>query len=420
MHDFAPIGDLPSVTAMSRRSQLRALAIAGAGLLGVLLLVLIVHWIAALGPVPEPRDPPGSFRPTAEQRAALTMQVVGRGDLDSRTSATGTISADGDHSTPVLLPFAGQVVRVLVDAGQHVVRGQPLLLVRTGDFVDARNTLFTARSTLLAARAQLASAQRNAERQRQIYESAGGALKDYQQAGADLVAAQSVARTAEAALGAARDKLAILGKSPAEIARLENAGEVAGIHAETTLHAPIGGLVAERDVAAGQYVGAGGDKPVMTITDPARVWLIAQVAESDAAAVHVGDAVDVTTPAFPGRVFRAVINTVGAALDPATHRLPVRAAIANPDGALKPQMFASFAITRPGQGAVIHVPAAAVIHEGDTARVWVLSASGLLVAREVRVGEEDGGQVRILSGLAVGERIVTAGALFVNEAGLGE
>jgi len=158
----------------------------------------------------------------------------------------------------------------------------------------------------------------------------------------------------------------------------------------------------------------------MTITDPARVWLIAQVSESESAAVHVGDAVDVTTPAYPGRVFRAVIDTVGAGLDPATHRLPVRAAIANPDGALKPQMFASFAISRPGQGPVIHVPAAAVIHEGDSARVWVLDANGLLIARNVRIGDEDGGQVRILSGLAVGERIVTAGALFVNEAGLGE
>jgi len=420
MHDIAPIDDLPTAPTLPARDQRRLVAIGAGGLLGLLLLLALFNWIAGLGPVPEPRDPPGTFRPSADQLAGLTIQTVGRGDLASLTSATGTISADGDHSTPVLMPYSGQVVRVLVDAGQRVTRGQPLLIVRTGDFVDARNGLFSARSAYLAARAQLATAQRNADRQRQIYETAGGALKDYQQANADLIAARSAARTAEAALGAARDKLTILGKSPGEIARLESAGEVAGIHAETTLHAPIGGVIADRNVSPGQYVGAGGDKPVMTVTDPARVWLIAQVAEGDAAAVRVGDPVDVTTPAFPGRVFRAVIDTVGAGLDPATHRLPVRATIANPDGALKPQMFASFAISRPGQGAVIHVPAAAVIHEGDAARVWVVLPGGLLVARNVRVGEEDQGQVRILSGLAAGERIVTAGALFVNEAGLGE
>ncbi|WP_447407629.1 efflux RND transporter periplasmic adaptor subunit, partial [Clostridium perfringens] len=84
-----------------------------------------------------------------------------------------------------------------------------------------------------------------------------------------------------------------------------------------------------------------------------------QVAESDASDVHVGDAVTVTTPALPGRTFYATIDLVGAALDPQTHRLPVRASIANPDGALKPQMFASFAIRSRRQGEAIRVPAAA-------------------------------------------------------------
>ena len=104
---------------------------------------------------------------------------------------------------------------MLVDAGQRVRQGQPLLLVRTNDFVDARNGLFAARASYQNAQAQLATATRNAERQRLIYQTAGGAQKDYQQAQTDLAAAQATARTAAAALGAARDKLAVLGKSPA-------------------------------------------------------------------------------------------------------------------------------------------------------------------------------------------------------------
>ncbi|MCU6454582.1 efflux RND transporter periplasmic adaptor subunit, partial [Sphingomonas sp. A2-49] len=344
----------------------------------------------------------------------------GIGNADDRTLASGAITVDGDRSTPVLMPYAGQVVRVLVDAGQRVTQGQPLLLVRTSDFVDARSGLFSARAAYQNAQAQLATATRTTERQKQIYQTAGGALKDYQQAQTDLAAAQATARTAAAALGAARDKLAVLGKSPVEIRRLEGVGEVAGIHDVTTLHAPISGLVATRDVAAGQYVSQGGDKPVMTITDPARVWLVAQVAEGDAAAIHVGDAATVTTPALPGRRFQARIDLVGAALDPQTHRLPVRATIANPDGALKPQMFASFAIRSADAGTAIRVPATAVIHEGENARVWVVRPGGLLAARSVVAGDEQDGQVAILRGLAAGERIVTAGALFVNEAGLGQ
>ena len=411
---------LPPTRTLPRQQQLRWLAIVVAVVVAIALLWAVIARLTHHDPVVPAPPPPGTFRPTAEQIATMKVLRVGYETSGARTLASGAITVDGDRSTPVLMPYAGQVIRVLADAGQRVTQGQPLLLVQTSDFVDARSGLFSARAASQNAQAQLATATRTAERQRQIFETAGGAQKDYQQAQTDLVAAQATARTAAAALGASRDKLAILGKTPAEIGQLEGAGEVSGIHDQTTLHAPIAGLIASRDVSAGQYVSQGGDKPVMTITDPSHVWLVAQVAEGDASAVHLGDDVTVTTPALPGRSFHATINLVGAALDPQTHRLPVRATIANPDGALKPQMFASFSIRRPNVAQALRVPAAAVIHEGDAARVWVVRPDGLLAARDVTSGDEQDGQVVILSGLKPGERIVTAGALFVNEAGLGE
>lgn len=420
MHAPTPSDTLPPTTTLARAAQIRWLVIAATVVFGIVLIVTAIGRLTHHDSAPAPVTPAGTFRPTADQMATLKTMRVGYGASDAQTLASGGITVDGDRSTPVLMPYAGQVVRVLVDAGQGVTKGQPLMLVKTSDFVDARSGLFTARAALQNAQAQLATAQRSAERQRMVYETAGGALKDYQQAKADLAAAQATARTAAASLGAARDKLAILGKSRGEIARLEGAGEVSGIHDQTTLHAPISGLVATRDVAAGQYVSQGGDKPIMTITDPSHVWLVAQIAESDTSAVHLGDSVTVTTPALPGRRFHATIDLVGAALDPQTHRLPVRATIANPDGALKPQMFASFAIARPHDDEALRVPAAAVIHEGDDARMWVVRPDGLLVARKVTAGEEQDGKVAITAGLRAGERIVTEGALFVNEAGLGE
>ena len=420
MHASTTPETLPPATMLSRSAQMRWLAIAAAVIVGLVLMVVMIGKLTHHEPAPAPVTPAGTFRPTKDQMAGLTTMCVGYGASDARTLASGAITVDGDRSTPVLMPYSGQVVRVLADAGQRVTEGQPLMLVKTSDFVDARSGLFAARAGLQNAQAQLATAQRTAERQRLIYETAGGALKDYQQAKTDLAAAQATARTAAASLGAARDKLAILGKSQGEISRLESVGEVSGIHDVTTLHAPISGLIATRDVSAGQYLSQGGDKPVMTITDPSHVWLIAQLAEGDASAVHLGDSVTVTTPALPGRTFHATIDLVGAALDPQTRRLPVRATIANPDGALKPQMFASFSIQRQHNGDALLVPAAAVIHEGDDARVWVVRPDGLLVARNVTAGEEQDGKVAITAGLQSGERIVTTGALFVNEGGLGE
>lgn len=411
---------LPETRRLSSGQQWRWVGIAAAVVIGVLILITVIGKLTHKEEVPPPPPPPGTLRLSKDQLDAMPTMRVGLGASGDQTMATGAITVDGTRSTPVLMPYAGQVVRVLADAGQVVRQGQPLLLIKTSDFVDARSGLFSARAAYQNAQAQLVAAQRNADRQQQIYETAGGALKDYQQAKADLAAAQATARTAAASLGAARDKLAILGKSQGEINRLENVGEVSGIHDITTLHAPISGVIASRDVAAGQYVSQGGDKPVMTITDPSRVWLVAQVAESDAENVRVGDPVEVTTPAVPGRVFHATIDLVGAALDPQTHRLPVRASIPNPDKALKPQMFASFAIKHLNAGEAIRVPAAAVIHEGDTARVWIMRPDGLLVARDVKTGDSANGLVTISSGLKPGEKIVTSGALFVNEAGIGE
>ncbi|WP_294201507.1 efflux RND transporter periplasmic adaptor subunit [uncultured Sphingomonas sp.] len=411
---------LPETRRLSSGQQWRWVGIAAAVVIGVLILITVIGKLTHKEEVPPPPPPPGTLRLSKDQLDAMPTMRVGLGASGDQTMATGAITVDGTRSTPVLMPYAGQVVRVLADAGQVVRQGQPLLLIKTSDFVDARSGLFSARAAYQNAQAQLVAAQRNADRQQQIYETAGGALKDYQQAKADLAAAQATARTAAASLGAARDKLAILGKSQGEINRLENVGEVSGIHDITTLHAPISGVIASRDVAAGQYVSQGGDKPVMTITDPSRVWLVAQVAESDAENVRVGDPVEVTTPAVPGRVFHATIDLVGAALDPQTHRLPVRASIPNPDKALKPQMFASFAIHHLNAGEAIRVPAAAVIHEGDTARVWIMRPDGLLVARDVKTGDSANGLVTITSGLKPGEKIVTSGALFVNEAGIGE
>jgi cobalt-zinc-cadmium efflux system membrane fusion protein len=82
-------------------------------------------------------------------------------------------------------------------------------------------------------------------------------------------------------------------------------------------------------------------------------------------------------------------------------------------------MFASFVIRRAIQGGTgVLAPAAAVIHEGDGARVWVLGRNGLLYGRPIIAGETEGGLTRVLRGLAPGDRIVTQGAVFVNEAGL--
>lgn len=410
---------LPETRHLSGRVQSR--------LLVALILVALFLALLAIGAgamlrsrsQPEAALPSGAFRPTPDQLTQLKFATVIQGANAALLRASGSISADGDHSTPILLPYSGQVLEVMVEPGQRVERGQPLLRVASPELVDARNALLAASAQHASAAEAQRLAQTNLARQKAIYETAGGALKDYLQAQADLVTAQSNARQAESALRAAQERLGLFGKTSAETQAIEQPGRAPAGSVSTLYRAPVSGIVADRSVAPGQFLTAGGSTPLMTITDPARVWLVAQLAESDASSIRMGDQVIVTTPALPGREFTATIDNIAAGLDPATHRLPVRATIANPDGALKPQMFASFVIRRAIQGgAGVLVPAVAVIHEGDGARVWVLGRDGLLYGRPIVAGETEGGLTRVLRGLAPGDRVVTQGAVFVNEAGL--
>lgn len=397
---------LPEARRLLPRAQLMLLGLVVVAVIAILLVSAAVQAMLAPKPVQEAPLPPDAFRPTAQQLAQLQFATVQSGTNIELVRASGSIQADGDHSTPIVLPFSGQVLQVLVQPGQQVTRGQPLLRIASPELIDARNALLTATAQRATTAEALRIAQGNLARQKAITETAGGAMKDYLQAQADFIAAQSAARQADSAARAARDRLALFGKT-----------EGVGTTAYTVYRAPVSGIIADRNVAPGQFLASGNATPLMTITDPSRVWLVAQLAESEAASIRVGDQVVVTTPALPGRQFTATIDNVAAGLDPTSHRLPVRATIANPDRALKPQMFAAFTIRRPvdsGQGVL--VPAIAVIHEGDTSRVWVRGTDGLLHGRVVQAGGTDGGLTRVLSGLKPGDRIVAKGALFVNEA----
>jgi cobalt-zinc-cadmium efflux system membrane fusion protein len=143
---------------------------------------------------------------------------------------------------------------------------------------------------------------------------------------------------------------------------------------------------------------------------------VADVREVDAPLVEVGQPVEVRVLALPGKVFEAKLTSVASAVDPVTHRVPVRATITNPDGKLKPQMFASFSIITGGESHALAVPEEAVVREGDAARVWVVQGRDALALRQIRTGRSNNGMVEVLAGLKAGEKVVTRGSLFIDRA----
>lgn len=183
--------------------------------------------------------------------------------------------------------------------------------------------------------------------------------------------------------------------------------------------APIRGIVVDRQIGPGQYAQSGASTPVFTIADLSTVWLVANVRETDASRVQRGQTVQVHVLAYPDRTFSARVVYVAPTIDPNTHRLTVRAVIDNPDGTLKPEMFANFVILTSAADQSPAVPDGAVIYEGEAAHVWVVLPDNTIAIRSIRVGRSNDGFVEVLEGLKPGDQVVIKGSLFIDRAATG-
>jgi len=292
-----------------------------------------------------------------------------------------------------------------------VKQGSPLLELYTPELMQAQAELIGNTTAALAkARTALSLARHNEERQHQLYLEKAAALKDWQQTQADVQNAESDVRAAEAALLAARDKLRAFGKSAADIARIEQG------HTEhvVTVVAPLAGTITARKVGPGQYIRQDNTDPLFVIADLAQMWMLANVYESDVPWIKVGQPLEVHVLAYPDEVFKAAITYIGAAVDPATHRVDVRAVVDNHVQKLKPEMFATFRIITNADLQYPAVPLSAVVRDGEKASVWVAQPERQFVQRDVKLGLEQNGYVQVLSGVQLGEQVAAEGGLLLG------
>jgi cobalt-zinc-cadmium efflux system membrane fusion protein len=405
----------PSLMSSFRRHRL---LLAGVLLVGV---IGAGFWLFNGGPSnavarPEKAIPEadGAFHPSDTQWSSLKLTPVRQVAFRDERATDGKIAINEDTTTPVFSPYSGRVSRLIAKPGDKVEAGAPLFAIEASEFVQGQNDLVTAVAGVDRAKSKLALAKTVETRQRELLAIRGGALKDLEQAQSDLVSAQGDMRSADIALAAVRNRLRILGRSDAEIDSLE---KVDKIGAESIVKAPIGGTVIQRKIGLGQYITVGASDPVFTVGSLSTVWLVANVRESDAPRMKVGQAVEVSVLAYPNRIFNAKLAYVAPALDPVTRRLPVRAEIENPNRELLPEMFATFRIISGQERITAAVPVDSVIYEGAQARVWVARPEQKsVVTRPIEVGDTVNGLVEVRKGLQVGETVVASGTLFIDRA----
>lgn len=351
-----------------------------------------------------PADPPAAAPTTqdtlhlsAQQQRHIGLQTISARPIHASVEATGELDFDHDKATSVIAPFTGPVVKVLVQPGQMVRKGQPLAVVDSSDYASAWATWTKAE---IAAR----NLRKIASTDQDLLAHQGVSAREAAQAQAD-------AASADADLDAAKRALLALGIDP------QASGATAiGSHAPSSqalIRAPIAGTVAERLIAPGALLQAG-SSPCFTIADLSDLWVMAQVSPTDVHLIAVGDKAQVDTgdgaPPLTGSV-----DNLSTVVDPDTRAVIARVRIANPGGTLRKGMYVHVRIESTLAHDGIEVPASAILRDDENLPfVYAQVADGSFARRHVHLGITDGADAQITSGLQAGDRIVTDGGLFMQ------
>jgi len=325
--------------------------------------------------------------------------------IDRFMRVTGSLVADEQAEVSAEAP--GRVVAVSVERGSVVAQGTVLVRISATETsaqlqeAEANAAQIEARLGLTAddsfdpkrvpdvmnAKASLDLAEAEFGRIKSLLDQKVVSQSEYDQRRAQVdvarqqfQVAQNVAEQSYRSLQAARARIELARKA----------------QADTTIRAPFSGLVAERVVSVGDYVTRGAHVATVVRVDPMRVELT--IPEQAVALVKSGQAVQISVDAYPGQTFPAKIRFVSPSLRTDQRALTVEAVAANPDGRLKPGLFATALIQQPASTPALLVPATAVEAMAGTSRAYVIK-NNKIEERIVTVGETVGQQVEITSGL---------------------
>jgi multidrug efflux pump subunit AcrA (membrane-fusion protein) len=175
---------------------------------------------------------------------------------------------------------------------------------------------------------------------------------------------------------------------------------------------PIDGVITDRRSTAGELVSK--ETQIYTVSEPADLWVLAEIRESDIGAVKVGQDAAFTVLAYPGEQFRGKVVRIGNRVEEESRTLEVRIEVNNADGRLKPGMFADVEIVRTVQQNVLLISDIALQSEGDNQIVFVALDGNKFEKRVIKIGMEQHGQLEVIEGLKEGEKVVTTGSFILK------
>ncbi|CAO3402244.1 efflux RND transporter periplasmic adaptor subunit [Azospirillum palustre] len=309
--------------------------------------------------------PPGGAPPMPVEAAQVRV-----GTVERTVTAVGSLLSN--ESVVVRPEIAGRISEIAFKEGQRVAKGT--VLVRLDDAI-ARATLAQAQASIAFSRAELSRAD-------QLVRQNTGPLRNREQASAKLLADEAAVQLARAQL----DKQVIA--------------------------APFDGVLGLRKASVGDFVQAG--KDIVNLEDIDTLKLDFRVPEMFLPAVKVGQTVRVAVDAFGGRSFDGTVYAIDPLVDVNGRALAIRARVPNPDGSLRPGLFARVSLTLTTVPDAVLIPEQAIVAFGKDQFVFKV-VDGKVVQTRVVLGERRNAEVEIAKGLAPGDMVVTAGQLKIRD-----
>jgi len=344
---------------------------------------------------PAPASPPRPPRLhlDAAQLGHIKIEELSTHSGGGTIVATGTVEFNADRIARILAPVAGQVQALRLNVGDDVRRGDTL-------FVLSSREVAAAIAEHLASQKDLDLAEKTFAMTKDLFEHDAASRIAMQQSENDVAKARAkVAQTAEV--------LRVLGFDESALANS------AALPSHVPIRAPLSGIVTERTITNGQFVGTE-STPLMTVADLSSVWVQADVFERDLHSIGAGQKADVTTAAYPDDHFSAEVARVGTVVDAQTRTAKIRFVTANPGLRLKPGMFTTATLQIPGVNTALTAPARAVFVEDGRSFMYVQTAAAEFERREVEVVAAGVNRVHVTRGIAVGDRIVSEGVLLLR------
>lgn len=327
-----------------------------------------------------------SFSMTDSMVKLCTIDTSKLMDVKNELKLFGKITPDNNKLAHIYPIVGGSIIKVNVELGDYVNKGQVLAVIRSGEIAQFQKEKYDALNNV-------AIAEKNLKVTKDLF---GGKLNSEK----DVVSSERE-----------------LDKSKAELNRINEIYSIykLGDGASYSIYAPISGFIVAKNINLNEQLRADKLDVLFSIAQIDEVWVLANVNEIDISKVEVGYDAQIKTISYPDKVFKGKIDRIFNTIDPSTKAMKVRIKIPNPDLLLKPEMNATVILDFSEHKSMVAINSEAIIFDKSKTWVMVYKSRYEIETRLVEVYRQLSGITYIKSGLKSGESVISKNGLLIYD-----